>query len=116
MILMDFSLARLNHQIWKMRLKSFLDGKEELTEAEAGSHTECDLGQWLYSTGLKKFDQIPEMHQLEKAHAELHTKVKRIVKLKHTGQSDLAKQEFKAIVPISDQVISLLGVVERKVK
>jgi len=113
---MDFSLARLNHQLWKMRLRSFLDGKAEMSEAELSSHTQCDLGKWLYGGALEKYQSISEMSQLEKAHAQLHASVSRIVKLKNSGNIEDAKQEYAKLVPVSDEIVTVLVTIEQKVK
>ncbi len=116
MLTMDFSLARSNHQLWNMKLRSFLRGKEDLTAKEAGSHTSCDLGRWLYATGLTEYGAIPEMQQLERVHVDLHITVRKIVKLYHTGDTAQAQETFAEIAPLSDEVVALLGVIEQKVK
>ncbi len=117
MIVMDFALARFNHQIWKIKLRSFLDGKTTLSDAELVSHTACDLGQWIYAEGLTRYGALPEMRQLEKAHANLHGAVRRIVDLSRAGDLAQAKQEFAAIIdPLSKEVVSLLTAIEQQVK
>ncbi len=113
---MDFALARFNHQVWKMRLRSFLRGKEELTEAETSSHTDCDLGRWIYGEGVKQFGAYPEMQRLEKTHADMHAKVKQIVKLKNAGDLQAADQEYEKMKALSDEVVLLLTTVEQQVK
>lgn len=115
MVAMDFSLARLKHLTWKMKLRAFLDGKEELTMAQAVSHKDCDLGKWLYADGLKRYSEIPEMHQLEKVHEELHATVKRIVEMKSSNNVELAEKEFSKIEKTSQDIISLLNIIEEKV-
>ncbi len=85
MATMDFALARFSHQVWKIRLKSFVDGHEEMDQSEAVSHKECDLGKWLYSTGLEQFGDMAEMSQLEQTHASLHKTVSHIIRLKNSG-------------------------------
>ena len=44
---LDFALARSRHLDWKDKLKSFLEGRGTLSEAEATSHKHCELGKWL---------------------------------------------------------------------
>jgi methyl-accepting chemotaxis protein len=46
---------------WKAKLRHFLDGSEALTSAHAVSHKQCDLGQWLYSDGLKIYGDMAAM-------------------------------------------------------
>ncbi|MBF0566548.1 MAG: MCP four helix bundle domain-containing protein [Nitrospirae bacterium] len=111
----DFSNARSKHLLWKSRLRDFLDGKESLTEAQAVSHKDCDLGKWLYSKGIENFGDMPEMIKLEKIHEELHTIVKGIVKSKNSGDVSTAEDKYTHIGPISQEIISLLTAVEKKV-
>jgi methyl-accepting chemotaxis protein len=112
----DFAVARVMHVAWKSGLRSFLDGKETLTEDQAVSHKDCDLGKWLYSEGMTKFGNLPEMKELEKIHVELHSIVKRVVQLKNSGNASAAEQEVAKIEPLSKKMFSLLIVIERKVE
>ncbi len=77
----DFTQARFKHLNWKFRLRAFLDGKETITKEQAVSHHDCDLGKWLYSTGIEKYKQYSEMHELEKIHELLHLQIKKIAYL-----------------------------------
>ncbi len=112
---LDFSMAKLKHAAWKMKLRDFLDGKPGLTPAQATSHRDCDLGKWIYSDGLSKYGAVHEMKTLEKEHETLHRTVKAIVDLKTAGQTAQAEAEFLKIEPISKKIIDLLTAVEGKV-
>ncbi len=112
----DFSIARTKHLAWKSKLRGFLDGKETLTDAQAVSHLECDLGKWLYAEGIKKYGTILEMKTLEKEHIKLHAAVKRIIDLKTAGSTAAAQEELGVLDRISRQVVELLTAVEQKVK
>ncbi|MBF0538203.1 MAG: MCP four helix bundle domain-containing protein [Nitrospirae bacterium] len=111
----DFSNARSKHLLWKTKLRDFLDGKESLTEAQAVSHKDCDLGKWLYSKGLDSFGHMDEMMNLEHIHEDLHTIVKEIIKLKHSGDTSGAEEKYAKIGPLSKEIIALLTEIERKV-
>jgi methyl-accepting chemotaxis protein len=112
----DFAVARVMHIAWKSGLRSFLDGKESLTEEQAVSHKDCDLGKWLYSDGLAGYSTMPEMQELEKVHVELHSIIKRVVQLKHSGDISTAEKELAKIEPVSQKIFSLLISIEQKVK
>jgi two-component system chemotaxis sensor kinase CheA len=114
--LLDFALARTKHQQWFDRLRQFLDGKVTLTVEGAGSHKECALGKWLYSTGLKEHGDIGELVELEKAHAGFHALVKQIVALAAAGRYAQAEQEFSDVKPASEKIAGLLTAAERKVQ
>ena len=113
--LLDFAAARAKHQQWFGRLREFLDGKTPMTLEQAGSHKDCALGKWLYSTGLKEYGDIPEMQELEKTHAGFHALVRNIVSLKTTGHHAQAEQEFGDVKPTSAKIVELLTVIEKKV-
>src|SRR5512140_3144286 len=82
---LDLSAAKSAHLNWKARLRSFLDGKSTLTEAEAVSHKHCAFGKWYYSEGLKNYGHIAELKEVEQPHAELHTTIKDIVRMMGAG-------------------------------
>ncbi len=46
MATIDFVSARIKHLNWKVRLRLFLDGIETMTQEQAVSHKDCDLGKW----------------------------------------------------------------------
>jgi methyl-accepting chemotaxis protein len=111
----DFMAAKLKHSMWKMHLRDFLDGKPGLTAAQATSHRDCDLGQWLYTEGLTKYGAIPEMKLLVAKHEELHRVVKQIMDHKAAGNKAEAETQYARIDPISKQLTELLTAVERGV-
>lgn len=111
----DFSNARSKHLLWKSRLRDFLDGKESLTESQAVSHKDCDLGKWMYSKGIDSFGHLPEMQTLEKTHEELHSAVKNIVNLKNAGNTSEAEEQYLQIDPMSKEIINLLTAIEKKI-
>jgi methyl-accepting chemotaxis protein len=112
----DFAVARVMHIAWKSSLRLFLDGKESITEDQAVSHRDCDLGKWLYSDGMAEYGTMPEMQELEKVHEELHSIVKRVVQLKNSGDASAAETELAKIEPVSQKIFSLLVIIEQKIK
>ncbi|MCA9727351.1 MAG: CZB domain-containing protein [Candidatus Eisenbacteria bacterium] len=112
---LDFTSARLKHSAWKLKLRDFLDGKPGLTEAQATSSRDCDLGKWIYGDGQSKYGAIPEMKQLETEHARLHEMIKTIMVSKRQGQAEKAEAEYKKIEPLSKTIVSLLDTMEKKV-
>ncbi|HHW76344.1 MAG TPA: hypothetical protein GX399_04805, partial [Xanthomonadaceae bacterium] len=112
----DFAAARGKHLSWKTRLRRFMNGQESMTESEAVSHRECDLGKWLYATAMKRYGHLAEMRELEKNHAEMHTLIKDIIRWKHDGRVDKAHASLARVDSLSNQIISLLNAVEQKLK
>jgi two-component system chemotaxis sensor kinase CheA len=113
--MLDFSQARVKHQHWLGRLREVLDNKAILTAQQAGSHTECALGKWLYSIGLKNYADLAEIHLVETTHTEFHAQVARILGLKEQGHQAEAEQQFRQLDPLSSKIIALLTELERKV-
>jgi methyl-accepting chemotaxis protein len=112
---MTFRTFKIKHRAWKAKLKDFLEGKGGLTEEQAISHKDCSLGKWMSSEGSEYYNTIPEMKSLEKVHFNLHETVKSIVSLKNQGKAADADAAYAKIGPISDEVIDLLTVIEKKV-
>ena len=113
--MLDFSQARVKHQHWLARLREVLDNKAILTAQQAGSHTECALGKWLYSVGLKNYSDLAEIHSVETAHTEFHALVAKILGLKEQGHPAETEQAFRQLDPLSSKIIALLTELERKV-
>lgn len=104
----DFSMAKNKHLQWKIRLRSFLDGKESLTLNEAISHKDCDLGKWMYSEGLENYSQYPDMKKLETIHTVLHKVIENVVNFKLVGDLSAAENELAKMNTISTEIVGLL--------
>lgn len=111
---MDFFKARAAHLAWRVRIRDFLDGKSSLSEAEALSHRDCSLGQWIYPEGLERYGHLEEMQELEPLHERLHRLIKEIVSLKHAGEAEQAESHYGEIESISAEIVGLLKRLERR--
>ncbi|RDH88207.1 MAG: methyl-accepting chemotaxis protein [endosymbiont of Escarpia spicata] len=111
----DFAAAKSAHLAWKARLQGFLDGQTSMSQNEAVSHHDCILGKWYYSEGLSNYGAIPEMRELEAPHTEMHALIKQIVQKKNAGSGAEAGELLSQVDPLSQRIISLLDIVERKV-
>lgn len=114
---LDILIAWSRHLEWKAKLKPFLEGcgKWALTESQAISPNECELGKWLYSQGLEKYESLAAIGTLETTHEELHLVVKRVVQLRRAGDVLGAAQEFAKIAPISANIVALLEQMRKQV-
>ncbi len=111
----DFSSARTKHNAWKTKLRAVLDGRLTMSESEAGSPKDCQLGKWLYSTGLSAYGHLFEMHELESTHSQMHASVREVLRAFHAGDRELAQREFQKVSELSSQVITLLTRIEQQV-
>ena len=112
---LDFTTASLKHSRWKAHLRAYLDGKEQVSDAELMSPKDCDLGKWLYADGLRKYGQLSEMKELEKAHEQMHATVKTVVQKKKAGDAAGADEAFKRVAEGSERVVALLAALKTKV-
>jgi len=111
----DFALVRDKHRQWIATLEEVLEGKLTLTTQQAGSHEQCALGKWIYSTGLKEFGSIGDMQALEKVHRHFHGLVQNVLRLKGLGDTSQAALELEAVRQISQRIMELTTSVETSV-
>ena len=109
----DFSTARFKHLNWRFRIKAFLDGKETLTQEQAISHEQCDLGKWFYTFGKLKYGHLSVIQEFEILHIELHRQIYAIVKAKADGKQDEAKKIYEQMLKTSDKLIACLDEAEK---
>jgi len=111
----DFSRVKMAHRSWRLKLRSFLDGRENIDRKGLASHRDCELGKWIYGGGMAAYSHLQEMQELETRHKEMHASVKRVVELKHAGKASEAEQEFSRVCEAADRVVALITTVEAQV-
>jgi signal transduction histidine kinase len=112
-IKLDFEQAKAKHLLFKSRLRSILYG-EIIDETPVLSHFECAVGKWIYGYALKTYGWIPEMHELEKVHEDIHTSAKQLVKLYKTGNIEEARGGLADMEKIADHLVGLFTILENK--
>jgi len=112
----NFAVVKMAHGTWRMKLRGFLDGRENIDPKQLASHQDCELGKWLYSTGISKHGHLREVQELEKKHKFMHGVVKQVVALKQAGKAKEAEQEFSKVHDAAEAVVALLTSVEKQVK
>jgi methyl-accepting chemotaxis protein len=111
----DFAIVKMAHRSWRLKLRGFLDGRENIDPKQLASHEQCDLGKWIYSAGGKKYGNLSDMQSLEKRHKAMHGMVRQVVELKQAGNTPLAEQEYKKVITEGDAVVELIAKVEKQV-
>ena len=109
---LDLSAAKAAHLNWKTRLRDFLDGKAALSMEEAVSHHDCKFGQWYFGEGLKKYNHIPAIIEVDAPHEQLHELIKVIIDYKNAGRMEEAEQAYQQVAEISREIVSLLDQAE----
>jgi methyl-accepting chemotaxis protein len=111
----DFARVKMAHRSWRLKLRGFLDGREDLDHKKLASHKDCELGKWIYSEGQRKYSHLHDLDALEKKHQAMHAMVKQVVELKHAGKTREAEEEFTRVANSAEEVVALLENVERAV-
>jgi methyl-accepting chemotaxis protein len=108
----DFARVKMAHRSWRLKLRGFLDGREDLDPKNLASHQTCELGKWIYGQGMSRYATIREFDELEKRHQQMHHMVRQVVELKHAGRTKEAELEFTHVVEAAEEVVALLDKVE----
>ncbi len=114
----DFELWRNAHRAWRNRLvEAIQTGSFEWDTASVSCDDRCDLGQWIYSRGVKFYAELPEFQRLREDHAAFHRAAAEVLRLVQQGNTDEAKKmlcdEFDRL---SITVIGHLNVLEKIVQ
>lgn len=112
---LDFSRVKMAHKSWRLKLRTFLDGRENIDPKKLASHRDCELGKWIYADGLAAYGHLHEMVDVEKKHRDMHALVKQVVQLKHSGKVSEAEQEFSRVCDAAEKVVALINRVEAQV-
>ena len=102
----DFAAAISAHRAWKARIRNYLRGIEELHKEDVAAPTECELGVWLYGTGMETYGQYEEIESLERDHKALHERIHDVIESKVTGDDSAAEHAYTEVVSISDRVVA----------
>ncbi len=127
--------AKKAHIQWVVRAQALTEGLPIQKESIPVAYTECAFGQWLYSNGqeITKMPGMDVMKEIESKHCELHSVYLKIFTIyfpdarkglfakifsaKHKvspEQQAEAKEQFKVLKGISDELTDMLGRLERR--
>ena len=104
----DFARVKMTHRSWRLKLRSFLDGRENIDRAKLASHRDCELGKWIYGGGMAAYSHLHEMQELETKHQNMHALVKHVVELKHAGKNSKAEEAFSRVSEAAEEVVALI--------
>lgn len=115
---LDILSAWSKHLEWKTKLMSFVEGGFvtcPIPESHAVSHQECGFGQWLYSSGLKKYAAFSIINEIEKKHQQLHSVVRRMFQLQQQKDEDGVNRGCAEVQLVSGELIASLETLEKQV-
>ncbi|MDX1352022.1 MAG: methyl-accepting chemotaxis protein [Thiomicrorhabdus sp.] len=111
----DFAQTRRSHRQWRVKVRAYINDIDvDFDRKTARDGTLCALGQWLYGQG-KQFQAFSSYQALERAHAELHQFIGRIMDLKDIGDIDTANIEMSKLETESSKVIELIRQLEKEI-
>jgi hypothetical protein len=111
----DFARVKMAHRSWRLRLRRFLDGNEDIDAKSLASHRDCELGKWIYADAVPNYGQLREVQQLEQKHKDMHALVREVVELKHAGKLKEAEHVSSGVTSEAEEVVALLTKVEQQV-
>lgn len=111
----NFAVAKMAHQTWRLKLRSYLNDLEQIDPKGLVSHRECGLGKWIYSTETASFAALPDFIELESKHKSMHQLVKQVIEMKQIGREKEAEREFLRVREAADQVVALISKLEERV-
>ncbi|HTZ32338.1 MAG TPA: cache domain-containing protein [Methylomirabilota bacterium] len=112
---LDFAAVKSAHRNWRLKLRAFLDGRDNLSTGNLSSDRKCDLGKWLYGDGGAEYGRLPEFQRLLARHKEMHGLVGHVVETKRAGNSADAERGYQEVCHAAEDVVALLGEVEAHV-
>ena len=109
----EFKSAKIKHIVFKSKIKSYLYGTDTPLEPII-NYRQCSFGIWIYDISLTRFNNLPEMHQLEKVHREIHEYAAHLVGLKQANLTEAALAGLPRLEEIAENIVKLLDKIQAK--
>ena len=107
---LDVNAVRMSHLKWELALEMLLAGQAK--EDALDGHEDCELGTWIYGTGLKKYGKLSVIWQLKTTHKRFHEASDRTIALFRCGQMEQAREAQKQVRGLSCEILFLLTALE----
>ena len=113
----DFESARIKHIHFKSKLRSFLFGNGG-AEGPVRDPEQCGLGIWIADRlrGKGAYVRLPEARRLDQLHQRIHHEANRLMDMHQAGQVEEAIEGFMPLQAIADEMVTLLGTMEAKLR
>ena len=100
----------LRHMSWVGRVRSLIDGREDVAADELVDHTACDLGQWLALEGKTVIAEPQTYRRLFDAHRTLHALLEEIVRCQAADGNgcEEVEERFSQLLVQSHQIVEIL--------
>jgi Chemoreceptor zinc-binding domain len=107
---LDVNAARMAHLRWELGLESLVNG-EGGREVLKG-HEDCDLGLWIYGTGLRRYGKHSSIWQLKGVHKKFHQAADQTVEAQASGRMAEAGEALSTVRRLSGEILYLLTALE----
>ncbi len=104
----------MQHILWLIKVRLFLDGRLNLAASEITDHTRCDLGKWLLSNVQDEMKNDKSIQTLEDKHIKLHLYIKKIIENKEQKTKDALENNFTELINISEKIVEILIQLNKK--
>ena len=98
----------LQHLLWVIKSRAFIDGVFELDSGALGDHTMCVLGKWILSPQSESYRTNPVWEPMVKEHERLHAIVRELVEMKSRATVTALESRFGDLVVSSRLVVENL--------
>lgn len=107
----DWEVIKMQHITWRMRFRSMLNsGSGKLEEIQVKDHTQCDMGKWMHSTGIKRYGDDPAFKILLDRHKEFHDVAAKGYNAYSDRNLSEANHYLSDVTKISDDMLQLIDV------
>ena len=107
---LDVNAVRMSHLKWELALEGLLAG--HAIDDSLQGHEDCELGTWIYGTGIKKYGKLSAIWQLKTTHKHFHEVSKKTITLVRCGQLEQAREVQKQVRGLSCEILFLLTSLE----
>lgn len=104
---LDICIA--DHLLWRWRVYNMLLGYESIDINTVGTHHDCRLGKWYYTTGAQMCNGNSSFSDMEKPHADLHKYAKEAAIAYGKDDMKAAEEALAKMDICSKQVVAALG-------
>ncbi|OUJ75551.1 CZB domain-containing protein [Hymenobacter crusticola] len=111
----DFETASVKHFLFKSKLRSFLYGSGT-AEGPIRDPNLCSLGKWINERALVTYKHLPEAHELNRVHRQIHEKANQLMDLRLAGETEQAITGLADVQVMADRIVQLLRAMEEKLR
>lgn len=107
---LDVNTARLAHLRWELALEASVDGGGG--HAPLQGHEDCELGHWIYGTGLARYGKHNSVWQLKSSHKKFHHLAEETAVALAAGTQERARETMASVRRLSGEILYLLTSLE----